>query len=50
MPRRAGVYKGRKPSIDPAKVKKMKADGIGPSAIAKALRIGRASVYRALSE
>jgi DNA invertase Pin-like site-specific DNA recombinase len=27
-----GVYKGRKPSGDPAKVKKMKADGMGPSA------------------
>src|SRR3954451_13973487 len=35
-----GVYKGRKPSIDPAKVKKMKADGMGPSAIAKTLKIG----------
>ena len=28
----------------------MKADGMGPSAIAKALKIGRASVYRALAE
>jgi DNA invertase Pin-like site-specific DNA recombinase len=43
-----GVYKGRKPSIDPEKVRKLKADGMGPSAIAKALKIGRASVYRAL--
>jgi DNA invertase Pin-like site-specific DNA recombinase len=43
-----GVYKGRKASIDTAKVKAMKADGMGPSAIAKALKIGRASVYRAL--
>jgi DNA invertase Pin-like site-specific DNA recombinase len=43
-----GVYKGRKPSIDPAKIKHMTADGMGPSAIAKALKIGRASVYRAL--
>src|SRR6201991_5194739 len=34
-----GVYKGRKASIDPAKVKQMKADGIGASAIAKALKI-----------
>ena len=40
-----GVYRGRKPTIDPAKVKKLKADGMGSSAIAKALRIGRASVY-----
>ena len=44
-----GVYKGRKASIDPAKIKKLKAEGLGPSAIAKALRIGRASVYRALT-
>jgi DNA invertase Pin-like site-specific DNA recombinase len=43
-----GVYKGRKASIDPAKIKEMKAGGMGPSAIAKALKIGRASVYRAL--
>lgn len=45
-----GIYKGRKASIDPAKVKQMRADGMGPTAIAKALKIGRASVYRALSE
>jgi DNA invertase Pin-like site-specific DNA recombinase len=45
-----GVYKGRKASIDPAKIKKLKADGVGASAIAKALKIGRASVYRALAE
>ncbi|TYL84510.1 recombinase family protein [Bradyrhizobium rifense] len=45
-----GVYKGRKASIDAGKIKKMKADGVGPSAIAKTLKIGRASVYRALAE
>jgi DNA invertase Pin-like site-specific DNA recombinase len=45
-----GVYKGRKASIDAAKIKQMKAEGLGPSAIAKALKIGRASVYRALAE
>jgi DNA invertase Pin-like site-specific DNA recombinase len=45
-----GVYKGRRASIDPAKIKQMKAEGLGPSAIAKALKIGRASVYRALTE
>src|SRR5436190_5532846 len=44
----AGVYKGRPATIDVAKVKDMKAKGMGPSAIAKALKIGRASVYRAL--
>src|SRR6266850_3490940 len=43
-----GVYKGRRPFIDPGKVKALKAEGMGPSAIAKALKIGRASVYRAL--
>jgi DNA invertase Pin-like site-specific DNA recombinase len=40
-----GVYKGRKVSIDAAQIKKMKADGVGASAIARALKIGRASVY-----
>jgi DNA invertase Pin-like site-specific DNA recombinase len=44
----AGVYKGRPASIDPAQVHQMKADGLGPSKIAKALGIGRASVYRVL--
>jgi DNA invertase Pin-like site-specific DNA recombinase len=44
-----GVYKGRKATIDPAKIKQMKTEGMGPSAIAKALKIGRASVYRALT-
>ena len=44
-----GVYNGRKASIDAAKIKQMKAEGMGPSAIAKALKIGRASVYRALA-
>jgi hypothetical protein len=45
-----GVYRGRKPSIDPGKVKALKAEGMGPSAIAKTLKIGRASVYRALED
>ena len=43
-----GVYKGRKPSVDVEKVKELKESGMGPSAIAKELGIGRASVYRAL--
>jgi len=46
----AGVYKGRPPSIDAAKIAVLKADGLGASAIAKQLGIGRASVYRALRE
>jgi Helix-turn-helix domain of resolvase len=44
-----GVYKGRPASIDVAKVRAMKAKGMGETEIAKALKIGRASVYRALS-
>jgi DNA invertase Pin-like site-specific DNA recombinase len=44
----AGVYRGRPPSIDAAKVRDMKKKGLGASEIAKALKIGRASVYRAL--
>jgi hypothetical protein len=45
----AGVYKGRPPSIDSARVREMKAQSHGPAAIAKRLKIGRASVYRVLS-
>src|SRR3979411_780213 len=41
----AGVYKGRKPSIVPAEVEKLKADGLGATEIARKLGIGRASVY-----
>ena len=41
-----GVYRGRKASIDAEQVKAMKAQGMGATAIAKALNIGRASVYR----
>jgi DNA invertase Pin-like site-specific DNA recombinase len=43
-----GVYKGRPPSIDSAKVRELKAKGIGGTAIAKMLKISRASVYRML--
>jgi DNA invertase Pin-like site-specific DNA recombinase len=44
----AGVYKGRPPSVDTAKVRELNAAGLGPTEIANALKIGRASVYRAL--
>jgi DNA invertase Pin-like site-specific DNA recombinase len=44
----AGVYKGRPASIDPARVQQLKAEGWGPTQIARKLGIGRASVYRAL--
>ena len=44
----AGVYKGRPPSVDQAKVVDLKDQGFGPSQIARKLNISRASVYRAL--
>jgi DNA invertase Pin-like site-specific DNA recombinase len=46
----AGVYKGRKPSIDVKKVRDLRDQGIGPADIAKRLKIGRASVYRVLTQ
>src|SRR6202045_2644758 len=46
----AGVYKGRPASIDVTKEREMKAEGMGASEIAKALKIGRASVYRAFGD
>ena len=45
-----GVYKGRPASIDAARVRELKAGGMGPTEIAKALKIGRASVYRVLQD
>jgi len=44
----AGVYKGRKATIDTAEVLRLKKEGLGASEIAKRLNIGRASVYRVL--
>lgn len=46
----AGLYKGRKPSVDVSAVRKLRASGVGPVEIAKRLGIGRASVYRALGD
>jgi DNA invertase Pin-like site-specific DNA recombinase len=49
--RARGVYKGRKPSINAAEVRRLReVEKLGPSAIAKKLGIGRASVYRVLSD
>jgi DNA invertase Pin-like site-specific DNA recombinase len=45
-----GVYKGRTPSINAADIKRLKSDGLGATAIAKQLGIGRASVYRILAK
>lgn len=44
-----GVYTGRKRQIDPQQVKEMHQQGQGATEIAKALGIGRASVYRLLA-
>ncbi|MBS3049705.1 recombinase family protein [Enterobacter mori] len=44
-----GVYRGRKSSIDPAEVWRLyTTEKMGPTAIARQLGSGRASVYRAL--
>jgi DNA invertase Pin-like site-specific DNA recombinase len=46
-----GVYKGRKPRIDPAAIRQLRDhEKLGPSAIAERLGIGRASVYRLLGK
>ena len=44
-----GVYKGRRPRIDPAEVRRLHAEEkLSPSAIARRLGIARSSVYRFL--
>ncbi len=45
-----GVYRGRKPSINPTEIHRLRAEEkLGATAIACRLGIGRASVYRALA-
>jgi len=41
-----GVYKGRPRSIDTTEIRWLLNEGLGASAVAKRLKIGRASVYR----
>ncbi len=44
-----GSYKGRKPTIDPVELRRLRdEEKLGPAAIARRLGIGRASVYRVL--
>lgn len=47
-----GKYKGRKPTVRNRadEIKALKEEGMGATAIAKKLGVGRASVYRALDE
>jgi DNA invertase Pin-like site-specific DNA recombinase len=44
-----GVYKGRPASIRPQDIQELRQKGLGPTEIAKRLKIGRSSVYRALA-
>lgn len=44
----AGVYQGRKATIDPTAVQALRSQGVSPTDIAKQLKIGRASVYRVI--
>lgn len=44
-----GVYRGRKPSIDPVEIQRLHVhEKLGATEIARRLGVGRASVYRAL--
>jgi len=45
-----GKYKGRPQQVPFDEVRRLKAEGVRPTAIAKQLKIGRGSVYRALAE
>lgn len=41
-----GAYKGRRKSVDPSAIASLKAQGLGPTAIAQHLGISRMTVYR----
>jgi len=45
-----GVKFGRKPSVDNGKVRWLHEQGVGPTDIAKQLRIGRSTVYKVLRD
>src|SRR5436190_1728475 len=46
----AGVYRGRRPTINLDTVRELKDQGLGATEIAKRLKIARASVYRILGQ
>ena len=45
-----GVYKGRKQTVDVAKIRELASEGLMKTEIAKRLGVGRATVYRALGD
>lgn len=48
--RAAGVYKGGRPRLDYQLIQRLCAEGMGPSAIAKAMGCSRMQVYRVLGK
>jgi hypothetical protein len=46
---KGNVYKGRPATIDPRQIVELRDQGLGATAIAQRLKIGWASVYRALA-
>ena len=50
MAKEKGVYQGRKAKIDIDRIKLLKQEGLGATAIAKDMNIHRDSVYRLLKK
>ena len=48
--REKGVYKGRKQTVNVAKIIELASEGLMKTEIAKRLGVGRATVYRALGD
>jgi DNA invertase Pin-like site-specific DNA recombinase len=46
LAKRQGVYTGGKARLDRARVKQLAKDGVGPTKIARELRMAHSSVYR----
>lgn len=42
----AGVYRGRPKSVDDVEIRRLLDDGVGPTEVARRLKVGRATVYR----
>jgi DNA invertase Pin-like site-specific DNA recombinase len=50
LAKRRGVYKGRKPTVPRDRVLELRAQGMGPAAIARTLKVSESSVFRILGE